>query len=261
MQAGKLNPVTLMEEVIERTNKTKSMNHIFHQDQKAMLEQAIKAKKAYEAGKIRALEGLPIGLKGNVDAVGSPTSGGTPALQNHFPKFNCQLWERLSNYGMINGGKTNLHELSFGTTSANGLYGPARSAMDATRSAGGSSGGSGGVVGTGTLPFALGTDTGGSIRVPATCNGVVGYKPTINRWPADYGLKMTHWRDTIGCLAVSVEDAILVDEVVTDQKPYDVPSPKDIRIGIPNSHFYEDLDPLVKETAERAIKNLRAAGF
>lgn len=166
-----------------------------------------------------------MGLKGNIDAVGSPTSGGTPALKNHYPKFNSTLWERLSAYGMINGGKTNLHELSFGTTSDNGLYGSAKSAMDATRSAGGSSGGSGGVVGTGTLPFALGTDTGGSIRIPATCNGVVGYKPTINRWPADYGLKMSHWRDTIGCLAVSVEDACFVDEIVHNEQPMQEPRP------------------------------------
>ncbi len=226
-----------------------------------MLKAAAQATQSYRNGTARALEGLPIGIKGNVDAVNSPTSGGTPALKAHYPKYSCSLWERLSAYGMINGGKTNLHELSFGTTSNNGLYGPARSAFDPTRSAGGSSGGSGGVVGTGTLPFALGTDTGGSIRVPATCNGVVGYKPTINRWPADYGLKMSNWRDTIGCLAVTVEDAQLVDEIVHNQEGMKVPEARDVRIGVPRAHYYSDLDPIVAETAERAIKRLRDAGF
>ena len=64
------------------------------------------------------------------------------------------------------------------------------------------------------MPISLGTDTGGSIRIPATWNGVVGYKPTISRWPADYGLKLTHFRDTIGCLAVSMQDVALMDEIV-----------------------------------------------
>jgi indoleacetamide hydrolase len=181
-----------------------------------MLENAHKADKSYKTGTNRMLEGVPIGIKDNVDTKCSPTTGGTPALTGNQSKFNCTLWERLSTFGGISAGKTNLHELSFGTTSVNGLYGPARCAFDKSRSAGGSSGGSGGAVGLGTVPVALGTDTGGSIRVPATCNGVVGYKPTINRWPADYGVKMSHWRDTIGCLAVSMDDVMLLDEVVTD---------------------------------------------
>ena len=113
--------------------------------------------------------------------------------------------------GAISAGKMNMHEYSFGTMSKNSHYGPAASAFDLSRSAGGSSGGSGGAVGTGTLPIALGTDTGGSIRIPAASNGVVGYKPTINRWPADFGIKMSHLRDTIGPLAVCVEDVIYVD--------------------------------------------------
>lgn len=147
------------------------------------------------------------------------------------------------------GGKTNLHEFSFGTMSKNELYGPAKSAFDLSRAAGGSSGGSAGVVGTGTLPIALGTDTGGSIRVPATCNGVIGYKPTINRWPADYGLKLTHLRDSIGCHAVSMEDVVLIDEIVYEEVHKEVPRLQDVRVGIPSQHFYEGLDPWVQKVA------------
>lgn len=84
--------------------------------------------------------------------------------------------------------------------------------------AGGSSGGTGGAVGTGSVPIGLGTDTGGSIRIPSSCNGVVGYKPTIGRWPADYGLKMSHFRDTIGPLGVCMDDIAYLDEIVTDQR-------------------------------------------
>lgn len=110
-----------------------------------------------------------------------------------------------------------MHELSFGTMSKNIIYGAARSALDFNRSAGGSSGGSGGAVGLGTVPIALGTDTGGSLRIPASSNGIYGYRPTIDRWPADYGMKMSHVRDSIGPLALSVRDIVLMDNLVTGQ--------------------------------------------
>lgn len=126
------------------------------------------------------------------------------------------LWQRLKINGAISGGKTTMHEFAYGTTTDNATYGNCYSALDHERSAGGSSGGSGGAVGTGALPIALGTDTGGSIRVPASCNGVVGYKPSINRWHADFGIHMSLLRDTIGPLAVSMEDVSYLDEIVTE---------------------------------------------
>jgi Asp-tRNA(Asn)/Glu-tRNA(Gln) amidotransferase A subunit family amidase len=112
---------------------------------------------------------------------------------------------------MVNSGKTNMHEFAFGTTSNNGGYGCSLSAFDKERSAGGSSGGTGGCVGTGAVPIGLGTDTGGSIRIPASCNGVVGYRPTIGRWPANYGIKLSHIRDSIGPLGVNMDDIVLID--------------------------------------------------
>ena len=121
----------------------------------------------------------------------------------------------MEKLGLINAGKTNMHELSFGTMSKNIIYGAARSAFDYNRSAGGSSGGSAGAVGLETVPIALGTDTGGSIRIPASSNGIYGYRPTIDRWPADYGMKMSHVRDSIGPLALSVRDILLMDSLVT----------------------------------------------
>lgn len=151
---------------------------------------------------------------------------------------------------MINAGKANMHELSFGTMSKNVIFGAARSALDYKRSAGGSSGGSGGAVGLGTVPIALGTDTGGSIRIPASSNGIYGYRPTIDRWPAaDYGMKLSHARDSIGPLALSLRDIVLMDSLITgDQHSSDI-NPRDIRIGIPSEHFYDDLDPIVASSA------------
>ena len=110
-------------------------------------------------------------------------------------------------------------ELGLGTTTGdNAFYGSPRSPWDTSRTSGGSSGGSGGSVGSGITPVALGTDTTGGIRIPASCNGVVGYRPTVNRWPADYGLKLTATFDSIGPITNSVRDASLLDEIVTGEK-------------------------------------------
>ncbi len=216
-RSGAISPVTYMEGVIEKSLKTQSYNHFIYQNHNWMLDDAVHAKERYATQSDRALEGVPIGIKDNIDVEGYPTTGGCPAFLGLPPsKVSCTLWSHLEKVGMINAGKTNLHELSFGTMSKNGIYGAARSALDYKRSAGGSSGGSGGAVGLGTLPIALGTDTGGSIRIPAASNGIYGYRPTIDRWPAgDFGMKLSHVRDSIGPLALSIRDIVLLDGLVT----------------------------------------------
>jgi mandelamide amidase len=119
------------------------------------------------------------------------------------------------------------------------------------------------VVASGILPFALGTDTTGGIRIPAACCGIVGFRPTINRWPSDFGMKLTFSFDSVGPLCNSVRDASFLDEIVSGQKQADTKSlkAKDFRIGIPNSHFYDNLDPHIKSAASDTIEKLRTAGF
>ena len=101
-------------------------------------------------------------------------------------------------HGCINIGKTNMNEFALGTTTFNQFYGTAKNPFDESRIAGGSSGGTGGAVGSGAVPFGLGTDHSGSIRIPSGYNGIVGYKPTVNRWPCDFGLKASHIKDVCG---------------------------------------------------------------
>lgn len=108
-------------------------------------------------------------------------------------------------------------ELGLGTATKNQFFGTPRSAYDTERTAGGSSGGSGGAVGSGIVSVALGTDTTGGIRIPAACNGVVGFRPTVNRWPADFGVKLSPTLDSIGSLTESVRDSILLDDIVTGE--------------------------------------------
>lgn len=93
-----------------------------------------------------------------------------------------------------------MNEFALGTTTINSFYGNALNPFDKSRIAGGSSGGTGGLVGSGTLPFGMGTDHSGSIRIPAAYCGVVGYKPTVNRWPCDFGIKNSHYKDVAGPL-------------------------------------------------------------
>ena len=183
-----------------------------------MLDDAVHAKERYAKQTARALEGVPVALKDNMDVEGYPTTGGCPAFLGLPPsKISGSLWIKMQELGMINAGKTNMHELSFGTMSKNTIYGAARSSLDFHRSAGGSSGGSGGAVGLGTVPIAIGTDTGGSIRIPAASNGIYGYRPTIDRWPADYGMKLSNVRDSIGPLALSIRDIALMDSLITGE--------------------------------------------
>lgn len=181
-----------------------------------MLKSAIEADEHYKVGMPRPLEGIPFGIKDNIDTTDSPTTGGSPTLNGNTPKFDCSLWNRLKINGAISGGKLNMHEFAFGAVTNNPTYGSCYSAFDNERTAGGSSGGSAGVVATGTLPVALGTDTVGSIRLPAASNGVIGYRPSVNRWHADFGLHLSLIRDSVGPLAVSMEDVSYLDEIVTE---------------------------------------------
>ena len=154
-------------------------------------------------------------------------------------------------FGAISAGKNNMHELALGTTTKNEFYGYAKSALDKSRVAGGSSGGTAGCVATGAVPIGIGTDTAGSLRIPAACNGIIGYRSTINRWPSsDWGIKSSDIRNAIGPLANCMADVELLDEIVTGEKPFKDLKVSDIRIGVARPYFYEDLDPKVREVTE-----------
>jgi Asp-tRNA(Asn)/Glu-tRNA(Gln) amidotransferase A subunit family amidase len=163
---------------------------------------------------------------------------------------------RLRDAGAINAGMTNMHELGLGTFSKNGQFGVVYNPYDKSRTAGGSSSGAAGCVATGISPIGLGTDTVASNRVPASSCGVVGYKPTINRWPADYGIKCSHILDSWGPIALNMDDIVIIDEIVTGERHRVIPNPADITIGLPTD-FWEDLAPEVKEVALKSVELLK----
>lgn len=204
------------------------------------------------------LAGVPLAVKDNLDTRDLPTTGGTPALADSRPGRDQHAVERLRAAGAAVIGKTNLHELALGITSNNAAFGPVRNPHDPSRSAGGSSGGSAVAVATGVVPVALGTDTGGSVRIPAAHCGVVGWRPTVGRWGSTRVVPISHTRDTAGVLATTVSDAALVDELVTGE-PVAGPPQRRLRIGVPRPGFYDELHPEVAGCAARVLDRLAGA--
>jgi Asp-tRNA(Asn)/Glu-tRNA(Gln) amidotransferase A subunit family amidase len=205
------------------------------------------------------LAGVPLAVKDNLDTRDFPTTGGTPALRESRPGRDQHAVERLRAAGAAVIGKTNLHELALGVTSNNAAFGPVRNPHDPSRSAGGSSGGSAVAVATGVVAIALGTDTGGSMRVPAAHCGVVGWRPTVGRWGTGRTVPISRTRDTAGVLATSVADVAVVDELVTGESAAE-PSVRPLRLGVPRAGFYDDLHPQVAACAQRVLDRLADGG-
>jgi len=226
-------------------------------------ELALAAARALDsAGPSGTLHGLPVALK---DAIGSarlPTTAGTPGFSNHRPAQDADVVKPLVEAGAFVLGKLNMHELSYGITSNNGHYGPVRNPFDPQRIAGGSSGGAATAVAAGMVPAALGTDTGGSVRIPSALCGVVGFRPSTGRYPQRGIVPVSQTRDTAGPICRSVDDAAMVDAVVTGVPDrIDVPAPAHLRIGIPGRHFTETLAGDVLELFELRLEDLRRAGW
>lgn len=206
------------------------------------------------------LHGVPIVVKDNIASQGLPTTGGTPALKDWVPAEDAPVLAKLRDAGAILIGKTNLHELAFGITSNNAAFGAVANAYDPDRFAGGSSGGTGAAVGARLAPAGLGTDTGGSVRIPAALNGVSGLRPTVGRYPAGGIIPISATRDTAGPIARSVADLVLFDTVITGTAASVVPADlSSVRLGVP-SGLTENLSPETERLFREALATLEKAG-
>ncbi len=218
------------------------------------------------------LTGIPLAVKDIVDVAGFPTTGGTRALEQDVVTRDAPAVARLREAGALFTLKTNLHELSFGITSNNGSYGPVRHPADPALSPGGSSGGSAVAVAVGLVPAAVAADTGGSARIPAALCGIVGFRPTLGRYPSRGVLPIAHSRDTIGPMARTVDDVVLLDALLAGEHPRGVPGARHlefddegpgplhgVRLGVPEL-FLEDLEPGVDAVIGAALRALEASG-
>ena len=207
------------------------------------------------------LSGIPFVAKDNINTNSLPTSGGTPALETHTPASNAPVIDKLLAEGAILVGKAGLHELAFGITSNNSAMGAIRNPHDPNRIPGGSSGGTAVAVATGIVPFGLGTDTGGSCRIPAALCGVVGFRPSTHRYSAEGVIPLSHTRDTVGPFANNVEDIILIDEILAGDETPIMPQPlNEIHLGVDQSVLTQNFDSETAHCFAKTLKKLADAG-
>ena len=243
-------------------------------------ESALKAAAAMDAGikdsiKQKALAGVPVAIKDNMLMAGVRTTAGSRILDNYIPPYNATVVKKLEEAGAIIIAKTNLDEFAMGSSTENSAYGPVRNPFNELMVSGGSSGGSAVAVASGHTPIALGSDTGGSIRQPASFCGVVGLKPTYGR-VSRYGLMaFASSLDQIGPLANNISDAARALQVISGHDRHDSTSSdkavpdylsaltgdiKGLRIGVAPECFGEGLDREVKEKVEEGIRRLADRG-
>jgi aspartyl-tRNA(Asn)/glutamyl-tRNA(Gln) amidotransferase subunit A len=228
------------------------------------LEQAREADRELAAGRDRGpLHGVAISLKDLFDVKGVATTAASRVRQDHVAAADASVVHRLREAGAVIVGKTNLHEFALGTTNEDSAFGPARHPLDPARSPGGSSGGSAVSVATGMAFASMGSDTGGSIRIPAAMCGLVGLKPSMGEISVDGVVPLSTTLDHVGPLCRSVDDAIILYNVLRGVPQADAAPPRQTRgltVGVLRGYFTALLDPQVASTFESACERLREAG-
>jgi aspartyl-tRNA(Asn)/glutamyl-tRNA(Gln) amidotransferase subunit A len=226
---------------------------------------AAQADRELAAGQDRgALHGIPISLKDLIDVAGVPTTAASRVRRAHVATTDAPIVRRLREAGAVIVGKTNLHEFALGTTSEDSAYGPVRHPLDSSRVAGGSSGGSAVSVVTGMSLGSVGTDTGGSIRIPAAACGLVGLKPAFGEVDCEGIVPLSRRLDHAGPIVKTVQDArLLLDGVMGRFPPMDsaAPEPDGVHAAVLEPYFLDRLQPEVQHAFGHALDRLRAAGL
>lgn len=277
VRSGEVSAVSLAEQHFDRIAAADGeINSFLALTKERALEQAARVDAAAKAGDaLGPLAGVPVAIKDVLVTRGVETTAGSRILKGYHPPYDATAVARMEAAGAVVLGKLNCDEFAMGSSNENSAYGPVRNPRALDRVPGGSSGGSAAAVAAGFCVASLGTDTGGSIRQPASFCGVVGVLPTYGR-VSRYGLiAFASSLDKVGPLARSVEDAATVLEVIAGKDACDATSSEQpvgsyaaeldrgvrgLRIGVPEEYFGEGLDPEIRAAVERALDHLRAAG-
>jgi aspartyl-tRNA(Asn)/glutamyl-tRNA(Gln) amidotransferase subunit A len=261
IRAGTLSPVDLVRTCLERIEQRRDANAFITVMGDRALEDARKAAEEIAAGGYRGpLHGVPVAVKDLLDIAGTPTTSGS-RVPVGIAARDAPAVRRLRDAGAIVIGKTNLHEFAFGTTSDETAFGPVRHPQDPSRSAGGSSGGSASALADGMCFGAVGTDTGGSIRIPAAACGIVGLKPTFGEISCEGVIPLSAALDHVGPMARTVGDAGLLFQAMKRSTVQGIaPAGGRLSFGVPRRYFFDRLDPGARRAADTAIARLREAG-
>jgi len=229
------------------------------------LEAARAADRELRAGRDRGpLHGVPISIKDILDMAGLPTTAASHVRRDHVAARDATVIARLRDAGAVMVGKTNLHEFALGTTNEESAYGPVHHPLDATRSPGGSSGGSAASVLAGMAYASIGTDTGGSIRIPSAACGLVGLKPRFREVPTQGVVPLSASLDHVGPLCATVADAAAIFRIVADAPGLDGSlqpgAARGVRLGVPRRYFFDLLDDEVASAFDATCARLAAAG-
>ena len=262
IRAGVLAPVDLVRQCLAQIDAGADGNAFITVMRDTALAEAERAGREIAAGHyIGPLHGIPISIKDLVDVEGAPTTSGS-ALPARQPSADAAVVRRLREAGAIVIGKTNLHEFAFGTTSDETAFGAVRHPKDVTRAAGGSSGGSAAALAKGMCFGSVGTDTGGSIRIPTAACGSVGLKPTLGEISTAGVVPLSHTLDHVGPMARTVGDAGLLFQAMKGSSVQGVaPAGGGLVFGIPRRFFFDRLDAGARACAEHAIVKIREAGY
>jgi len=263
LRAGTLTSVALVEASLAAIDAQNSQTHAFIRVNDDDARAAARRADAERAdGRDRGpLHGIPISIKDLIDIKGEPTTAASRVLADRVAAADAPVVTRLREAGAVLIGKTNLHEFALGTTSEDSAFGAVRHPRDLARSPGGSSGGSAVAVATGMSLASVGSDTGGSIRIPASCCGLVGLKPTFGEVPTDGVVPLSVSLDHVGPIALTVQDAAWLWAVLAGQFPATVTaaSPSSIHLRHVDGYF-SLMAPDVRSLFDAALASLTAAG-
>jgi aspartyl-tRNA(Asn)/glutamyl-tRNA(Gln) amidotransferase subunit A len=276
LRSGKLSCVELIQQAVADIKTRDVFRSLITLTEENALSDAAERDKELAAGIDRGpLHGIPTAYKDIFYTRGVRTTGGSLIFRDFVPEFDATAVQKLKSAGAISIGKTNLHELAYGITSRNPHYGHVLNPRDPDRIPGGSSGGSAALVAAGFLPFCLGTDTGGSIRIPASYCGITGLKPTYGRVSRHGVLPLAFSLDHVGPLGSCVEDCALAMNVIAGPDPLDascapfpppdfnlppLPDFKGVRIGIPKTFYFDCVDNEVAAAVKKSISEMERRG-
>ncbi|MCX2698680.1 amidase [Ochrobactrum chromiisoli] len=266
LQSGALDPQALTEEVLDAIHNHPDQAIFVHTtSERAMCEAAASSKRLREGRSLGVLDGIPVAWKDLFDFEGRVTTAGSIVLASEAPaSSDAQVVQALTLAGMVSVGCVNMSEFAFSGLGINPHYGTPLNpvSQDGGRLPGGSSSGSAVAVASGLVPVSIGTDTGGSVRIPAAFNGIVGYKATRGRYAMQGVFPLAKSLDSLGPLCRTVQDAIWIDAAMRGVNGASLPhsNVKQLRLVVPETIFFDDAEPEVITAFEAALERLQKAG-